>query len=130
MDEILLKSKIDVTVNGEFDSNLFRQPSLVERDLRPAAYRNSMINTELKNFGTDTNIDSEAYHEDDLLLKNPEVEDDIAQLLDVSPSKKAVNSLSAKSKTETKGDLEENHYATVHSPIIKDSKVSGLLNRG
>lgn len=108
MDEILRQQNIDVTINGEFDRNLFRQPCLVIGDIKPAAYRNSMINTELKNFGI---IESEAYHADEDFLQNTEIQEEIDELLNDSPSK----------KLQHKPNLEETF--SVHSPII--DKVSG-----
>lgn len=149
MDEILKQSGVDVTVNGEFDPNLFRQPSLTEGDLHPAVYRTSSISTELKDLGLGLSLASVESHErptvGDDFIKDEEAERDIDALLEEhhgpkgSKDKKNDDADEENGKGSQSNDLsdlirekEAPSYViyTEHSPIIAAATGSTAPSNG
>lgn len=130
MDEILKQSGVDVTVNGEFDTNLFRQPSLTEGDLHPAVYRTSSISTELKDLGLGLSLASVESHERptvaDDFIKDEEAERDIDALLEEHHGPKRSKDKKNDDADEENGKGGQNNTSD-HSDLITDKEAPSYV---
>jgi hypothetical protein len=93
IDQVFKKANMDVSssTHGEFSTNLFRQPSLAEGNIKAAVYRHTDLNaTELRDLGSivslESSVEDSLYYlheeEDDLWKENEEQQKELDDFLE------------------------------------------------